>query len=138
MLCIPQGAICTKAGDGLFWGTVQGNFQSAYLVGEAVEDADAEVDATGRQVEMLGELEHGRVVGLRIFVSLEREWGGLPEGGDEFAVAAVGGDVEFERAGAGAAGAVGEGDLAWLQGIDEVEAGERRFTVFAGEGAQDG
>ena len=108
---------------GLFFGDGEGDFEGADFVGGGVEDADAEEELAGGQVELLEEAE-GTLNELLVLGVAERHFDGLTEAGDEFAVGVVGGDVDFERAAAGVAGAGGERDLAGRDGVLEAVTGE--------------
>ena len=73
----------------------EGNLQGADLVGYAVEDADAEGELAGREVDLLEELEGG-LHELGVLVWGEGQVHGLAADGGEVAVRVVGGDVELE------------------------------------------
>jgi hypothetical protein len=108
---------------GLFFGDGEGDFEGADFVGGGVEDADAEEELAGGKVELLEEAEW-TLDELLVLGVAERQFDGLTEAGDEFAVGVVGGDVDFERAAAGVAGAGGERDLAGRDGVLEAVTGE--------------
>jgi len=85
---------------GLFFGDGEGDFEGADFVGGGVEDADAEEELAGGQVELLEEAE-GTLNELLVLGVAERHFDGLTEAGDDFAVGVVGGDDPSQQAGRG-------------------------------------